>query len=516
MRRYRSALILLLILALMSGAYYFYTSVWPDMRGGGEDGGVSGGAGGGVSGGAVTATTAPANISLITKKTDDLTALTIEYLNEEYIAVKETVTEKPEGGGTAAEKPEGGGTAAEIPEARWVLANHSDFRADASKLSGIASSFCSISSNKTVEENAADLAQYGFGGPASALVTGKFSDGSLASLEFGDKNPTGDGYYVRIAGTSTVYLTSTYSVEKMLINKAGVADLKLFALEEPDISRMEMDRGGKPVFSARRDGEHTWELDSPLSAPLDSSAQGLILDSVSDVSAVSCEEIEAADLAQYGLDAPKYTLRFICADGGGPVELMLGDEKSAHSTRYAKLGGDNNVYVLSVDKFSYLDKPAKEFVDVFVYIVSINQVNHITAVFDGRTVEMDVFAEAGTNTGEDRFFVDGVEITEYENDKGKQLFRVLYQSMIGITRYDIEPDAAPADENAEISLLYGLKDEPYTMLVEFVPKDGRLYYVFRNKSYAGIVVEKRLFDKPEEGLRAAYAAVLSAIGDSNS
>ena len=487
MRRYRSALILLLVLALMAGGYYFYTAVWPTMGGGSGDGKEDD----------KPAAAATENIKLVDRKSDELKTLDIEYLSEKFAAEKYTVMEKSEGSDKEREVT------------RWRLTNRKDFRPDSSKLATAASNFCTITSSKIVEENAGDLSQYGFGGPNAARISGAFSDGAVVTLEIGDKNPTNDGYYVRKENERTIYLGSSYSSEKILLKKAELADLKLFALEENDVSRIEMTRGGAPLFAAWHKGEYDWELEYPVIAPMNAMPEGLIFESVKDLYASSYEEVGAKDLSKYGLDNPKYSLKFDLKDKGGSIKLLFGNEKSTRSTIYAMLGGTEDVFVISLDGFGYLDKPIKEFVDSFAYIVNINDVSHIKAEFDGNTVLCDIWSEAGQND-DDKFIVNGTDVTSLENEKSKSLFRAFYQGMIGVLIYDIDTEAEPQG-TPEITFLYELEKEPFTMLVEFVPKDERLYYVFRNKEYAGLLVEKRVFDKPEEGLRATYRALAEGM-----
>ena len=488
MKRYRSALILLLILAIMSGGYYFYTYMWPQLNaaGAGEE---------------ETTTTASSSISLVDKPSDELSALTVRYLSEEYVAVKEKVMEKNADSGTEREVT------------RWRLDNRNDFPVDSSKLSTAATNFCVITSTKVVEENAANLTQYGFGSLNSATAVGKFTDGTEITLEIGDKNPTNDAYYIRVNGGNTVYLGSTYSSEKIMLKKSDIADLKLFSLTEADIARIEMTRGGSPLFTAWNKGEYAWELDSPVIAPLNTTAQGMILQSIEDVSASEYTEIGAEDLSAYGLDKPRYTLTFELSDGDGAIELIIGNEKATRSTVYAMMGDTTDVFVLSLANFGYLDKPLKEFVDSFAYIVNINDVDHIQADFDGNSVSIDIFADMDSDE-EDAFFVNGTDVTALTNDKDRSLFRLFYQALIGVTIYDIDLVAPPKGE-PEITFLYEMDKEPFTMLVEFVPKDERLYYVFRNGVYAGIIVEKRIFDRADEGLRPMYASLLAAMEEAS-
>ncbi|MDR3120742.1 MAG: DUF4340 domain-containing protein [Clostridiales bacterium] len=486
MKRYRSALILLGVLAVMIGGYYYFAVLRPAS--GTEEG----------ADGADGAAAASETEKLVDRTVDDISTLTIEYETEEFVILKETVKEKTEGSDT------------ERDVVRYRLTNRDDIRADSSKLSSAVSNFCSLTSSKVVEEAAADLAQFGFDGPSAALLTGKFQDGAEISLEIGAKNPTGDGYYVRRAGENKVYLGSMYSAERILIQKAAIADLAVTALAEDGLARVSMKRAGEELFSAWRKAQYTWELDYPVTAPFNAQSASLIFESVKELAASSYIALGAdeAEIAEYGLDKPKYELTFEPADGGAPTTLLFGREQNARTTIYAMLGGTTDIFTLALTGFGYLDKPMKEFVDSFAYIVNINQVNHITASFDGLTVNCDITTDPD-DSDNDRFIVDGDDVSKLQNDKDKSYFRAFYQALIGIVIYDLEPAGAPAGQ-ADITFVYEQKEEPYTMTVEFIPKDEWLYYVVRNGEYAGITVEKRLFDKPDEGLRPTYAALKAA------
>jgi len=468
----------------MGGGYYFYTAVWPDIAPDKPDGDET-----------VSAMTE--YVKLVDRSTEDLLELTVNYQSEEFVLTKEKVMEKAQGSSTEREVT------------RWKLTNRSDIRTDSSKLSTAASNFCVITTSKVVEEDAYDLTQYGFGGPDAAKATGKFNDGEVVTLEIGNKNPTNDAYYIRKENENTVFLGSTYSAERIMINKTAIADLTLFDFTDEDLAGVSMQRGGEPLFTAVNKGDYQWELEHPVIAPFNMTAQGQIMESVIDVSAMEFVEMNAKDLAEYGLAKPRYTLTLHLTEDREPVELHIGREKNVRSSVFAMMGGTKDVFVLSIERFIYLDKPIKEFVDAFAYIVNINDVSHIQADFDGRSVMIDIDADMSNDT-DDVFIVDGVDVSNLNNEKDRSIFRLFYQALIGITIYDIEPDEAPSG-SAEISFLYELKKEPHSMLVEFIEKDERLYYVFRNGVYAGISVEKRLFDKPDEGLRAMYAAMRAGM-----
>ena len=213
-------------------------------------------------------------------------------------------------------------------------------------------------------------------------------------------------------------------------------------------------------------------------------------------------EDNPADLVKYGLDAPKYVFDFTAA--GKAYKLKMGEEKVKDSQIYAQLDGSDEVFVMDITAYNFLDKPLKEIVDVFAYIVNIDQVLKIDLTMDGKTTHMtlDVYKdeEGKSDSDKDKFTVNGIDASgRDENDK--QPFRTFYQALIGISLDEIDVEGNPV-KDAEITIDYTLKTG--SMKVEYIPKDENYYYVVRNGEYAGILVRKNKGDFGIKGMKEAY------------
>ena len=202
-------------------------------------------------------------------------------------------------------------------------------------------------------------------------------------------------------------------------------------------------------------------------------------------------EDNATDLSKYGLDKPAYKFTFTTTSGSITM-LSLGTEKTKGSDMYAKLDGSNDVFTIDTTAFTFLDKPFKEIIETFVYIVNIDKVNKIEIDMDGKKTILGIETYKGedgkTDTDKDKFTVDGKDASG-KDAKDDQPFRAFYQELIGIGLDDVAPDAVPSG-NAEITITYSLKEAPGTMKVEFIPKDANYYYVVKNGKYTGIIVDK--------------------------
>ena len=553
MKRYRSALVLLAALALLVGGYFMVERAQREE----EQRELAAQA---------EATPDPDSVRLVDRLSEDIETLTISRPGADFVVTRTVVYTMPEptpmpgdavapgagGAPGAADAPATGETPPEpeptpMMEVVWGVDGMEGRKLTSSRLNSAASSFCSMTTQRVVLEGVpeAEMAQFGLGGAdlsdtvaatdaaatadlaaaatasadlaaansSSASVVGAFADGEVIAIEVGSANPTNDGYYVRMQGGSTVYLASKYAVENILFELEDILDKVIFEIAEEDIAYIEMDRGGENLFCAKvADNGYEFDVFRPIEGKLGLDIQSQISEAVGYLTAQSVDVADASDeeLAEYGLDNPRYRLAIEDARGVARA-LAFGKEKAGGAAAYCMVEGARDVFSVSLDQFGFLDKPMREIVEAFAYIVNISSVERISAAFDGRVVEISIETDEEDRSN-DLFVVDGVDVSKLEDDRGGSYFRKFYQAMIGVTLYDVESDASPPPVPAEITFAYTLREEPGEMVVEYVPKDDRLYYVMRNGQYAGITVEKSKFDA-QDGLRQAYAALTAAAAN---
>ncbi len=284
----------------------------------------------------------------------------------------------------------------------------------------------------------------------------------------------------------------------------------LFGVNTEDIINISMGRRGENIFSAEKVDEYNWTLTNPIKGEANSAAVNPMLEALSQTSIDEFVEENAKDLSRYGLDNPSYTLEFKTSTTEG--SLLLGAEKEKGKTIYAKLADSNEVFTLSTGNFSFLDKPLKEIVSVFAYIVNIQDVSKITVEMDGYTVNCELETDKD-DSDNDKFWVDGIPVEHLKDEKDKQYFRKYYQALIGVVLSDVEIGAVPEGE-PEITFTYYLRKSPGIMKVEFIPKDDFYYYVLRNGEYSGILVSKKSFDDTD-GVRDTYKQLREAMNKAN-
>ena len=462
MKLYRNAIILVVIVALLGGAYYLISKK--------------------KTADSVDNTSTADTIKMTDYTSDQVESLTLQNPDGTFVLVKN-------------------GT-------EWSLSSPTDIKADSSKLSSIVINASSVIADKLVEENAQDLSIYGLDNPI--LVKLKLKDGGEKVLEVGDMTPTKGGYYVKLSGENKVYVVGSYTGDQLVTGRNALRDKTLFGITPDMITQLSMDRNGQNVFASSSDKDSNWTMNKPIKGSVNSSALSPMLEALAGTNVKEFIEDHPSDLSKYGLDKPSYAFDFSTTTAGA-FKLLLGGEKTKGSEMYAMLEGKNEVFTIDSTPYVFLDKPLKEIVDVFAYIVNIDQVTAIDLTMDGKTTKMtlDTFkdAEGKSDADQDKFTVNGQDASGKDED-GKQPFRNFYQSLIGISLDEIDVEGTPTG-TPELSIYYTLKTG--TMKVDFISKDANFYYVVRNGEYAGILVKKNKMDYGVLGMKDAYKTMMDFL-----
>lgn len=458
MRLYRNAIILLVILGLLGGAYVFISKKNPKGT-----------------------------------TTEDNTTKVEKIVDIEKAKISEVTLVTKDGKFVFAKKDDA-----------WTLASPQDFKADNSKIDSIVSNLASLVADKIVDENAANLDQYGFSNPIQISI--KY-DGGTKELEMGDLNSTKDAYYMKEKGSSKVYTVGKYTGDAIAVAKNDLRDKTLYELKPEETLGLSMSKAGNLVFTVQKGEDSQWVLKAPIEGNADVSKVSPILDALSKTTSyMNFIEENPADLDKYGLKNPAYSLEFETYKG--KTKLLLGNEKEKGTERYAKLADKNEVFTIDDSSLNFLDKPLKEIIEVFAYITNIQDVSKIEVAMDGKTTVSDVAAAATDSQEEDKFKVDGKD-ANMKDEKDNSIFKKYYQALIGVTMDEIDTTGKPTAK-ADITFTYYLKKAPGTMKVEFIPKDENYYYVVKNGKYANILVAKKKFDEAE-GVRDMTRKILEAI-----
>jgi hypothetical protein len=154
---------------------------------------------------------------------------------------------------------------------------------------------------------------------------------------------------------------------------------KILAVKEKGISRFDLKKNGADQVAGERTSSGQWRITSPESLAADQGAVSSLLGTFSSLNSQRLVEEKAANLASYGLDAPK--LEFDLSEKDNKTQkLLLGDDTPTGNGIYAKLDSDPRIFIMpSFDKTS-IDKTANDLRDKRLLTLDPDKISQVDLV----------------------------------------------------------------------------------------------------------------------------------------
>lgn len=262
----------------------------------------------------------------------------------------------------------------------WRLTAPVDTEADETETSTLTSQLASLELNRVVEEDAAELAEYGLETPRVAV---SFRAGETrARLRIGDTTPTGSDVYATLDGSRRVFLLSSYLENTFRKAPFDLRDKRLLRIPRDQVEAIEITEGGRTIRFAKSEGD--WRLEQPYRARGDyGTIEGLLTRLVtSPMAAVVAEQAEA--LAPYGLDRPVQTVRVIA--GSATAVLHVGREDDGR--RLARDESRRLVFAIDRTLAEDLARNAEAYRNKDVFDFRLYNAERAVVTREGRRVEL--------------------------------------------------------------------------------------------------------------------------------
>ena len=391
-------------------------------------------------------------------------------------------------------------------ESGWEVAGASSaIPIKESRIRDILYSFGSLYAERVIEEEAADLAQYGLEPPAVVAVA-TLDDDSTIEVYLGDRTPAGNTWYLGLPGKRIVYSVWTnhgnhyyYTVadlrgdELPTINSEALAYLRLRGPDVPTIEVVETN----PVDVRFANLLTRLAVVQPYAAPraIDSEKFAEVQSLVVQPRIDRIVSDDPAAAAEYGLAPPRMEL--LARDAEGAVfELLIGDETDDEV--FFQVPGRATVYATKRSRARILDLRPFELVDKFVLILNIELVDAIEIEHPGGVNRLTI---ERTGSGDDlveTFAIDGAAIED-------KPFRQLYQLIIGLLA---DAELPAADQAAmlagapEVRITYLMNSPPDSrMSAALVPYDRQFFAAIRDDT-AEFMVSRAQVARLLDGLAA--------------
>lgn len=226
---------------------------------------------------------------------------------------------------------------------------------DAAEVSGVTSNLSTLEIQRVIDENAADLKQYGLAEPRIE-VTFK-ADGKQQAVQIGDKTPPGSDLYAKLPDQNKVFLIPSYLESSFNKSTFDLRDKAALKLDRDKVDALEIVAADRQLRFAKADGE--WRMTQPAAGRTDFTAVEGLVGRLGTAQMKSIAAPETADLKPYGLDRPEATVRI--GSGSSQAVLLIGGKAPEEGNVYAKDQSRPAVFTLESSLLDELKKDASEF-----------------------------------------------------------------------------------------------------------------------------------------------------------
>ncbi len=210
-------------------------------------------------------------------------------------------------------------------EGNWQLVEPVKAAADTSEMTTIASSLASLEIQRVVDENPADLKQYGLEPARIEVAFRPKGEKELKRVQIGEKTPTGTDLYARLPDQKRVFLVSSFLDATFNKNTFALRDRRILVFDRNMVDALELTNGASKTQLVKSGAE--WRLASPIAVRADFAAVEGSLERLSSTQMQSIVDPEGKDLAKYGLTKPTGTI--VVKTGSSSATLTLGSTENA-------------------------------------------------------------------------------------------------------------------------------------------------------------------------------------------
>jgi hypothetical protein len=211
----------------------------------------------------------------------------------------------------------------------WQIVAPVTAKPDDAEVSGLATNLSTLEMQSVVDENAADLKEYGLAEPR-VVVTFK-AGGQEQTLQIGQKTPPGSDYYAKRGNDKKVFLIASFLDSTFNRKTFDLRDKTAIRVDREKLDAVEIVTPERSLRFAKANGE--WQIAAPTPGRADFSAVEGLVGRVAGLQMKSILPGEAHDVKKLGLDKPAATVRL--NSGSSQATLEVGG-KAEESNVYAR------------------------------------------------------------------------------------------------------------------------------------------------------------------------------------
>jgi hypothetical protein len=264
----------------------------------------------------------------------------------------------------------------------WQIVQPASAKPDSAEVSGLTSNLASVEIQRVIDENAADLKEYGLEPPRIEVAF--TSGGQEHTLLIGAKTPPGSDLYARLKDQKRVFLIPSHLESTFNRSAFDLRDKAILTLDRDAIDGIEVTAGGTAVALAKADAE--WKLTRPVSAPADFSAASSLVSRLTSAQMKTIETAPKPNLASYGLDKPAATVRV--RTGSAQAVLQVGGP-AGDGAVYARDESRPEIFTIEAAVLDELKKAPSEYRQKDLFDARSFNATRVEAIRGGQTVAFE-------------------------------------------------------------------------------------------------------------------------------
>jgi hypothetical protein len=215
-------------------------------------------------------------------------------------------------------------------DGKWQVVDPVKADADNTEVSNIASSLAGVDIQRVVDENAANLKNYGLDPARLEVAFRPKGKTEMQRLLIGEKTPAGAELYARLSNNNRVFLVSSFLDSTFNKNSFGLREKKAVSVEREKVDSLELVNPSTTLQFAKRGSD--WRIVKPIDARGDFGAIESAIERVATLQMQGITAENGDDPKKYGLDKPSATVNL--GLGSSKATLTLG--RTDNSVVYAK------------------------------------------------------------------------------------------------------------------------------------------------------------------------------------
>ncbi len=239
----------------------------------------------------------------------------------------------------------------------WQLIEPNAADADAGVVGTVTSNLASLEVQRVVDENPADLAQYGLNPPRIDVAFRVKDQQDFQRLLVGDKTPTGGDLFAKRPDETRVFLISSFL--DLIFNKTpfDLRDKAILNFERDTADGIEIAGGSTDIQFAKNGTD--WRIVTPVAVRADYAAVEELMTRLSSTQMQEVVAPEADDLSAYGLDRPAMTATVV--SGSARATLLIGRADEDEGGRFAKDAARPEIFTVAESLFTDRAKDLPEY-----------------------------------------------------------------------------------------------------------------------------------------------------------